>query len=285
MDNGLIGVQITKYRKAQGLTQEELGRAVGVSTQAVSRWECGGAPDVTLLPAIADRLGVTIDALFGREGGEAMDIEKTVIQWARTVPKEQILMKLTRLVNAAAFQIPYAQDVGRPECCVMRHEGVSESLLALRVDMPQGLLYGVEAEDMSFCSVFPEPAAGYAAYFSDYESCRSLFSLLGRPGALELLERFYAREERYVAPAVLAKDIGMTTEETEALLTEMADLGLVIRQELELMDGTVCAYKVHENSVYVPLMYFARCFIYNVESYQLHYGVRTVPLLRKKGSG
>ena len=68
MDNNLIGAQITKFRKAAGLTQEELGRAAGVSTQAVSRWECGGTPDVALLPAIADKLGVTIDALFGKIG-------------------------------------------------------------------------------------------------------------------------------------------------------------------------------------------------------------------------
>ena len=65
-----LSEQIAKFRKAQGLTQEDLAKSVGVSSQAVSRWECGGAPDVTLLPAIADRLGVTIDALFGREGEE-----------------------------------------------------------------------------------------------------------------------------------------------------------------------------------------------------------------------
>ena len=75
MDNNLIGAQITKFRKAAGLTQEELGRAAGVSTQAVSRWECGGTPDVALMPAIADKLGVTIDALFGREGGVVEDID------------------------------------------------------------------------------------------------------------------------------------------------------------------------------------------------------------------
>ena len=41
MDNNLIGEQITRYRKALNMTQEELGKAVGVSTQAVSRWENG----------------------------------------------------------------------------------------------------------------------------------------------------------------------------------------------------------------------------------------------------
>lgn len=60
----LIGTQISKFWKEAGLTQEELGEAVGISGQAVSRWECGGAPDVTLLPMIADKLGVTIDAFF-----------------------------------------------------------------------------------------------------------------------------------------------------------------------------------------------------------------------------
>ena len=46
MNNAFIGGQITKYRKELGMTQEELGKAVGVSTQAVSRWENGGAPDL-----------------------------------------------------------------------------------------------------------------------------------------------------------------------------------------------------------------------------------------------
>ncbi len=83
-----LGEQIAKFRKAQGLTQEDLAKSVGVSSQAVSRWECGGAPDVTLLPAIADRLGVTIDALFGREGGERVDVEQAVGRWLRSFPEK-----------------------------------------------------------------------------------------------------------------------------------------------------------------------------------------------------
>ena len=98
MDNKLIGEQITRYRKEKNLTQEELGRAAGVSTQAVSRWENGGAPDVALLPAIADKLGVTIDALFGRDGGERVDIRETMLQWARTLPKGKRLDQFCRLV-------------------------------------------------------------------------------------------------------------------------------------------------------------------------------------------
>ena len=41
----MIGAQIRKYRNKKGISQEELGRAVGVTTQAVSKWERGGVPD------------------------------------------------------------------------------------------------------------------------------------------------------------------------------------------------------------------------------------------------
>lgn len=49
----------------KNLTQEQAARALGVSTQSVSRWECGTTlPDVTMLPAIAELYCVTIDDLY-----------------------------------------------------------------------------------------------------------------------------------------------------------------------------------------------------------------------------
>ena len=58
---------LKELRKQKGIKQEDIAEAVGVSPQAVSKWESGGMPDAALLPRIADNLGVTIDALFGRE--------------------------------------------------------------------------------------------------------------------------------------------------------------------------------------------------------------------------
>ena len=62
-----LSEQIAALRKERGLTQEQLGNLVGVSAQAVSKWEKGGTPDVELLPILSRQLGVTIDALFGME--------------------------------------------------------------------------------------------------------------------------------------------------------------------------------------------------------------------------
>ena len=58
---------IVRYRKELGLTQEALAQKLGVTNQAVSKWESGqSCPDIALLPALADLFGITIDALFGR---------------------------------------------------------------------------------------------------------------------------------------------------------------------------------------------------------------------------
>ena len=45
MAGNRLGQNIHRLRKEKGITQEELGSAVGVTAQAVSNWECGGMPD------------------------------------------------------------------------------------------------------------------------------------------------------------------------------------------------------------------------------------------------
>lgn len=63
-----IGKNIAQFRKDKGLTQEALGRQIGVSNQAVSKWESDTTmPDVMLLPKIAEQLGVSLEELYGIE--------------------------------------------------------------------------------------------------------------------------------------------------------------------------------------------------------------------------
>lgn len=58
---------ILEQRKKRNLTQEELAMLLGVSAQAVSNWERGGYPDITMLPNIANYFGITIDELLGND--------------------------------------------------------------------------------------------------------------------------------------------------------------------------------------------------------------------------
>jgi len=64
-----MGSIIMRLRKEKGLTQEQLANELGISFQAVSKWENElSSPDISALPLLADLFGVSIDALFGRGG-------------------------------------------------------------------------------------------------------------------------------------------------------------------------------------------------------------------------
>jgi len=63
-----FGERLQTLRKAKSMTQEDLAHRVGVTGQAVSKWETNQSyPDITLLPAVAEILETTISHLFGEQ--------------------------------------------------------------------------------------------------------------------------------------------------------------------------------------------------------------------------
>ncbi len=61
-----LGKRIADARHDSGLTQKDLADKVGVTAQAVSKWERGNAcPDIAILDEVADALGVSVTSLLG----------------------------------------------------------------------------------------------------------------------------------------------------------------------------------------------------------------------------
>lgn len=87
-----MGARIASYRKQEKLTQEELGEKLGVSPQAVSKWENdASAPDISLLLPLADTLKVSVENLLGRESG--------CVALAEAIPAERLTFRI--LVDSA----------------------------------------------------------------------------------------------------------------------------------------------------------------------------------------
>ncbi len=66
IDISNLGKRIADARHDTGLTQKDLADKVGVTAQAVSKWERGSScPDISILDEIADTLGVSVSSLLG----------------------------------------------------------------------------------------------------------------------------------------------------------------------------------------------------------------------------
>jgi len=80
---------VARKRKEKKLTQGELAAQLGISPQAVSKWENGlGLPDVTLFPALADALDISLAELFGREEPAVTEVKsQDAYEFGTCVPK------------------------------------------------------------------------------------------------------------------------------------------------------------------------------------------------------
>ncbi len=104
-----IGEKIRELRRHQGCTQENLAAALGVTAQAVSRWESGGSyPDMEMIPPIANYFGISIDELFGYENGHNQKIDSII----RTIE---------------SYHLQYrSDDEWVDECLAILREGLAE---------------------------------------------------------------------------------------------------------------------------------------------------------------
>lgn len=102
---------ILRERRKKNLTQEELAAQLGVSSQAISNWERGGYPDITLLPRIANFFGITVDELIGNdEVNRTEDINNFNERfWSMGSSKEALA---ERLALAKEYYAKYPGDYG-----------------------------------------------------------------------------------------------------------------------------------------------------------------------------
>lgn len=84
-----LGMKIRALRNRDGRTQENLAEALGITAQAVSRWESGGSyPDMEMIPVIANYFHISIDELFGYHNDREKKI-KNVLEAATNVLTRQ----------------------------------------------------------------------------------------------------------------------------------------------------------------------------------------------------
>ena len=125
-----IGALIARLRKEKGMTQQELAAQLGITDKAVSKWERSlSCPDISILPQVAEILGVTVD-----------DLLFTPKSYPRSCWKEFNRSDIKEMVSLVCRCVSLALSVGGlvifsmgkltvSDLCVML--GVAVALLAL----------------------------------------------------------------------------------------------------------------------------------------------------------
>lgn len=101
-----LGEKIKELRKRDRRKQEDLAVALGVTNQAVSRWEAnGGYPDIEMLPAIANYFHITIDELFGYDSDRQIKLQ-SYIEQADQIFKHGDNVLLVEFLRNAVSEFP-----------------------------------------------------------------------------------------------------------------------------------------------------------------------------------
>lgn len=122
--NEILAENIQKFRKQKGLTQEELADKLGVTYQAVSKWEnAKSAPDIFFLPQLADVFGCSIDDLFCRDSAIVSDTYCTAFPWGDddtirgvVCHGHKILTVKDDVINKFTFVVTGAAKAVQTEC-------------------------------------------------------------------------------------------------------------------------------------------------------------------------
>ena len=107
-----IGESIRGLRISSGFTQEKLAQALGVSGQAVSRWESSsGYPDMELVPSIANFFHVSIDELFGYDGERDAKIKDILKKTEKMIGLQKNMDTCVAMLREAATEFPSEPEI------------------------------------------------------------------------------------------------------------------------------------------------------------------------------
>lgn len=102
-----IGEKIRELRHRDGRTQDNLATALGVTCQAISRWEANsGYPDMELIPVIANYFHITIDELFGYHGDREEKIKEIIDRAEKEIKEKVDMTECVEMLRMAAEEFP-----------------------------------------------------------------------------------------------------------------------------------------------------------------------------------
>lgn len=256
--SGMIGQRIKELRTKKGITQEELGRKIGITAQGVSKWERGTSPDAELLPKIAELLGVSVDSLFGEH--RSLSTDEAIIKKLGMMPEEEAFKR--------AFELCWAIEMGLTGKNTLKDKFTPDILDTLKDEngsgiyskliFDSGIVSARLSTDGKYIFFMPEPQDGLDRYLGDMENAAALFGLLSDKNALLILKYLYGRKNTPVSLSKISIKTGI--EKTTALncLNRLCEKGLTECTEIDTESCIIKSYTYSREATMIPLLIYAK---------------------------
>lgn len=275
-----IGAVIAKLRKSKGVTQEELANYVGVSAQAVSKWENGGVPDTELLPKIADYFKISIDSLFCRSFSDYSDLQNSIVDRIKSAPMadrfnlvfnhcwdmERAFMADKHIIELSSIA-DYEKEIKESEqhySCILTDYGFTRMGIANR---SQYFLIVPNAKNPELAYL---DGVDYTSLFRDFSE-KDIFDALVMLNKREGFKAF--------TPNLLVKHLEITVERSMEILDTLRKYHLISTSQIEMDDEIKTVYHFNPTPSFVALLIFAREIIERPEIFCYNYSGRRKPYL------
>jgi len=267
-----IGEVIHILRKAKGITQEELANNVGVSTQAVSKWECGGVPDTELLPVIADYFEVSIDTLFGRDISDYTDAYTAAAKKLAAVEPENRMTELFELIwilQNATFGRTDPDDI--MDLSKIRKDDKYTSYS--RIIWDSGISMFNLSINAPYVFIIPESdeRSGKLLDGIDYIP---LFKMLSERDAFDALILLHKKDHKAFTPKLIEKSLNITFERAQEIINLFKNYNFITTTEIELDNELQYVYTFRYSPSFIAFLTFAHEIITPPNNFYIFHGGR-----------
>ena len=274
-----IGKQIAALRKEKGIKQEELANYVGVSAQAVSKWENGGVPDTELLPKIADFFSVSVDLLFGRSITDYSNLQTVLTKKIIDTPCEQrikVFFNYCWDMERALFGHDFHD--GSVEEYEMELDEQQQTYSSIMTD--NGFTRMGIANRLQYFLLVPEIKNTKAAFFEgvDYLTFFKEFSDKAVFDACVLLNRREAKKA--FTEQLFEKELQIGEEKAKEIVGILKKYKLLYEKQVELDDEAFSVYFFSPTPSFIAFLIFAREMIKKPDNFAYYSESRNKPYLQ-----
>ncbi|MBO5111004.1 MAG: helix-turn-helix transcriptional regulator [Clostridia bacterium] len=273
-----LSANIKRLRLEKNLTQEQLATKLGVSAQAVSKWETSETyPDGALLVPLANELAVSLDELFGNESVSMADLSGRIMKLIHNAEGKDRF----HVARDIGWQIERGLFNCRMELKELYDPDEIKNQKNASYILDDNGFTIVSNGKEPFFAIFPQPEDGYGDFLNDKEELKKIFAALSHGDTMNALIYLYHKTENYVfESAVLERDCKIAKDQISAVIDDLLTLKLIWKQELTINGEKRVLYYSRPSHKLLAVLLMTREIGYK-GAYSLQSHLRNAPFLKE----